>query len=97
MLINSSSASFRLLGGMKLDLFLTKEISLSSVPSKNSASLNFLLNSFESSFNSCVFPNFGVGVNLSPLFNNDISASVSFLLDKFIILMSLYIFHENGI
>ena len=31
-------------------------------------------------------------MNLSPLFNNDISASVSFLLDKFIILMSLSIF-----
>ena len=31
-------------------------------------------------------------MNLSPLFNNDISASVCFLLDKFIILMSLSIF-----
>ena len=40
-----------------------------------------------------MFPNFGVGVNLSPLFNNDISVSVSFLLDKFIILMSLSIIY----
>ena len=34
------------------------------------------LNSFTSSVNSCVLPNFGVGVNFSPLFNNNISASV---------------------
>ena len=61
------------------------------MPSKYSASLNFLFNSLTSSVNSCVLPYFGVGVNFSPLFNNNISASVSFLFDKFIILMSLLI------
>ena len=68
------------------------------MPLKYSACLNFLLNSFTSSDNSCVLPNFGVGVNFSPLFNNNISASVSFLFEKFIILMSLLImFISDGV
>ena len=49
--IKLSSAVFLLGGGIKSLLFLTREISVSSVPSKYSASLSFLLNSFKSSFN----------------------------------------------
>ena len=48
--IKLSSAVFLLGGGIKSLLFLTIEISVSSVPSKYSASLSFLLNSLKSSY-----------------------------------------------
>ena len=64
-------------------------MSSSSMPSKYSANRNFLLNAFKSSVSSCSFPNFGTGVNLSPLVSKEISGSESFLFDKLIILMSV--------
>ena len=45
---NLSRAAFLCGCGMKLLLFLTSGLSLSSVPSKYSISLSFLLNSFKS-------------------------------------------------
>ena len=60
---------------------------MSSVPSKYSTSLSFLLNSFKSSFNCSVFPT--GGVNFNPLFNKVISMSLSFFLHESIIFMSL--------
>lgn len=47
-----SNAALRFLGGIKLLLFLTMDMSGSSVPKKYSASRNFLSNSNKSSFNS---------------------------------------------
>ena len=87
--INLSKAAFLSGGGVKLLLFLTRELSVSSVPSKFSTSLSFLLNSFKFSFSCSVFPTRGVGVNFVPLFNKVISMTLSFLLDKFIVFMSL--------
>ena len=46
---NLSRAAFLSGCGMKLLLFLTSDLSLSSVPSKYSINLSFLLNSFKSS------------------------------------------------
>ena len=63
-----SNAALRFLGGIKSLLFLTREISGSSVPLKYSARRNFLVNSNISSFNSCWFPRSGVGVNFKPFF-----------------------------
>ena len=80
--IYSSSALLRLSGGVKFDLFRTKDISQSSMPSKYSAYRDFLLNALKSSVSSCSFPNFGTGVNLSPLVSREISVSVSFLFDN---------------
>ena len=59
------------------------------MPSKYSANRNFLLNAFKSSDSSCSFPNFGTGVNISPLVSREISDSLSFLFDNLIILMSV--------
>ena len=83
-----SKASILSEGGIKLLLFLTKELSVSSVPSKYSTSLSFLLNSFTSSFNWSGFPIGGVGVNFKPLFKSDISGKLSFLSDKLMIFMA---------
>ena len=66
-------------------------MSSASMPSKYSANRDFLLNAFKSSFSSCSFPNFGTGVNLSPLVSREISVSVSFLFDKLIILMAVVV------
>ena len=73
-----SSAVFLLGGGIKSLLFLTREISVSSVPSKYSASLSFLLNSFISSFNCSGLPMGGVGVNFKPLFSKVFFCSTQF-------------------
>ena len=73
---------------MKLLLFLTNDLSVSSVPSKYSTSLSFLLNSFTSSFSCSGLPIGGVGVNSRPLFYKDISAELNCMLDKFFIVIS---------
>ena len=63
-----SNAALRFLGGIKSLLFLTREISGSSVPLKYSARCNFLVNSNISAFNSCWFPRSGVRVNFKPFY-----------------------------
>ena len=73
---------------MKLILFSTNDLSFSSVLSKYSTSFSFLLKSLTSSFNCSVFPIGGVGVNMRPLFNKDISAEPNVLLDELIIFVS---------
>ena len=70
------------LGGTKLDLFLTKDSSSSSMPSKYSTSRTLRVNSDMSFVNSCVFAFFGVGVNLRPFPNSFISVSFSFRLER---------------
>ena len=77
---------------MKLLLFLTSDLSLSSVPSKYSVSLSFLLYYFKSSVSFSAFPVGGVGVNFNPLSNKDISKSLSCLADRSIIFMSFICF-----
>ena len=84
-----SRAAFLSECGIKLLLFLTSDLSLSSVPSKYSISLSFLLNYFKSSVSFSAFPAGGVGVNFNPLFSKVISESLSCLCDRFIIFMSL--------
>ena len=59
-LIYLSRAAFLSGFGVKLLLFLTSEISSSSVPSKYSISLSFLLNSLTSSVSFSAFPLVGV-------------------------------------
>ena len=94
--IKLSSAVFLLGGGIKSLLFLTREISVSSVPSKYSASLSFLLNSFKSSFNCSGLRMGGVGVNFKPLFSKVFSVVLNFLLDKLIILMAFIPVFKKG-
>ena len=67
MQINLLRPSFLSGGGIELLLFLTSDLSLSSVPSKYSTSLSFLLNSSMASVSFFpAFPIGGVGVNFSP-------------------------------
>ena len=70
-------------------MFLTNDISVSSVPSKYSTRRIFLLISFTSSVSCSGYPIGGVDVNFSPLFNNDFSVVFNCLFDKLIILTSL--------
>ena len=60
---NLSRAAFLSGCGINLLLFLTSDLSLSSVPSTGSISLSFLLNSFKSFVSFSAFPVGGVGVN----------------------------------
>lgn len=50
----------------------------------------FLLSSLKSSFNCSEFPIDGVGVNFNPLFSKVFAVSLNFMLDKFIIFMSVW-------
>ena len=76
-------------GISNVTLKLLKKTVVSSVPSKYSTRRIFLLNSFTSSVSCSGFPIGGVGVNFSPLFNNDFSVVFNCLFDKLIILTSL--------
>ena len=76
------------LGGTKFDLFLTRDSSSSSMPSKYSTSRTLGVNSDKMSFvNSCVFAFLGVGVNLRPFPYSFISVSFSFRFDRLTIRM----------
>ena len=70
-------------------MFLTNDISVSSVPSKYSTRRIFLLIFFTASVSCSGFPIGGVDVNFNSLFNNDFSVVFNSLFDKLIILTSL--------
>ena len=78
-----SKSLFLPLGGIQFDLFHTSDSSVpSSLPSKYSVSLIFLVISIMSSCNSCILGFVDVGVYLYLCSNNLISFSFNFLEDK---------------
>ena len=78
-------------GGTKFDLFLTRDSSSSSHPSKNSTRRTVRLNSDISFDNSCMFEFRGVGVNFNPFSSNLISVLFNFLCDKLTICISGFV------
>ena len=87
-LTNLSKLWFLPLGGIKLLLLATMDVSSFSLSKKKSASRNRLQNASASFLISSVFFVRGVGVNLSPFSSTLISFSVKIRLDKLITLIS---------
>ena len=78
-------------GGTKFDLFLTRESSLSSQPSKNSIKRILRVNSEISFVNSGMFELRGVGVNFNPFSSNLISVIFNVRFDKLTICISGFV------
>ena len=77
-----SKISLRPLGGVKFDLFLTRDTSLFSSPSKYSHNLIFLINAFTSSSSLQELFFYGVGVNLRLIIRTLFSILIRLRFDK---------------